>query len=378
MNICVWHRSLLILILIKYVKCADKPTEQPPVSSESDSDEDDNFDVIVKGVQELLEDDDDKTAGESLVSDNVIQHGLGPLMGQGYTPPTYTPQPRQPYPQPVQQYVPGPTQHQQLPRAIHYEQIRVPRPPIFGNRVPIYQPRPPINILRPILAPPPILPSSGPKSQPEITKDKDLELIKLFKNDGEGNLVEMSGKDYCIRFRNAHKIKILFRSELEKVVFKDDTIYTHLPGKPYCTEMTYNKNNSVFVFNRKGGFLYAESRENQWRIKFRNFPEFVQIYAQDHENRQFQLTEGHYYLDLTSKGSYKFSFIPGVKCTKIVINGSVVWKKTYAEFYPIIVTVTKRLNVILHFKDYFTVFGYFKGNFRKIFTKQNIEDIDDW
>eukprot|EP00375_Theileria_parva_P000976 XP_763646.1 hypothetical protein [Theileria parva strain Muguga] len=44
MNLCVTYKCILLFILFGFVKCADKP-EQHPVSSDTDSDEEDNFEV---------------------------------------------------------------------------------------------------------------------------------------------------------------------------------------------------------------------------------------------------------------------------------------------------------------------------------------------
>ncbi|EAN33250.1 SVSP family protein [Theileria parva strain Muguga] len=85
----------IIFIIIGYVHCADKPTNLPAGGhgNEDDSDESENYNLIVKGIENILEDDDDKAAGETVVSDNLMKHGLGPLTNQGYIPPfPYQPQ----------------------------------------------------------------------------------------------------------------------------------------------------------------------------------------------------------------------------------------------------------------------------------------------
>ncbi|EAN33238.1 SVSP family protein [Theileria parva strain Muguga] len=118
MDICVAYTYSIILILIGYAKCADKQDNlQPSATGDGyDSDDDENFNVIVSGVESLLmEDEDSQTAGETVVSGIVMQHGLGPITDQAYG------TPQQPILQPFQyqHYVP-PAPIPQDPAPTHY------------------------------------------------------------------------------------------------------------------------------------------------------------------------------------------------------------------------------------------------------------------
>ncbi|EAN30729.1 SVSP family protein [Theileria parva strain Muguga] len=87
MNKYFKYTYVITFIIIGYVRCADKYPDHP--DDGDDSDEEDNFQVIVRGIENILEDEDEdeKTAGESLVSDSIMKHGLGPLTDQGYIKP---------------------------------------------------------------------------------------------------------------------------------------------------------------------------------------------------------------------------------------------------------------------------------------------------
>eukprot|EP00375_Theileria_parva_P000342 XP_763011.1 hypothetical protein [Theileria parva strain Muguga] len=214
-------------------------------------------------------------------------------------------------------------------------------------------------------------------SSEELKMEKPLEL-KLFKIDDEGNLVEMTPKeDYIIKFINVYKIKIELRSNLEKVIYKNEIVYMHIPGKPYCTELTKFKKYPVIILNREDGFLFANRCRKQWEIKFRNFPEYVKMYGEDAEGKEFQLNKGHYNLELTTKGSFEYKFIEGVMCTKVIVKEKLVWEKTEKEDHPRMLIITFKMNVVIHFKGYVSVFKYFAGKYRKMYSEASVEPLDE-
>ncbi|XP_955544.1 Theileria-specific sub-telomeric protein, SVSP family, putative [Theileria annulata] len=122
MSKCITYTYIIILILIKCVYSADK--QHTSVDTE---DEDNNFDTVVRELESLVT-EDDKTAGDTVISDNLMQHGLGHIISQ----PIYVPE------QPDQPTQPTPTQPEQLPP----EQPHAYEPGYYTEPYQQYQPPP--------------------------------------------------------------------------------------------------------------------------------------------------------------------------------------------------------------------------------------------
>ncbi|EAN31367.1 SVSP family protein [Theileria parva strain Muguga] len=148
MHRCLAYIYILIFIIIQCVESSDKYPYHP---EDNGNDEGSDFNLIIKGIENLLDEDDDQTAGQTVISDNIMQHGLGSITDQTYG----TAQPSQLIPQSSQvqsgyyqqhlQPVPIPPQHipeqiYPLTQQIHYEyhpQRPIYRPPYLQT-----QPRP--------------------------------------------------------------------------------------------------------------------------------------------------------------------------------------------------------------------------------------------
>uniref|UniRef100_A0A3B0N2X3 Theileria-specific sub-telomeric protein, SVSP family, putative n=1 Tax=Theileria annulata TaxID=5874 RepID=A0A3B0N2X3_THEAN len=184
MNKCVTYTYIIILILIGYSRCSDKPIDQ---YLDGQLDDDDNFDVTVKELENLLDEEDNydliEANIESIIEDDDISSGAVDIETGFQQPPHQAYQPTQPsqppqgtgYYQPQQPqpgYQPQPTliqpQQQQLPIPIPQPQIHIPAQPLprrpgylveqqtqIPVTIPIRQPQ--IQTLS-IIIPPPQLP----------------------------------------------------------------------------------------------------------------------------------------------------------------------------------------------------------------------------
>uniref|UniRef100_A0A3B0N5I0 Conserved Theileria-specific sub-telomeric protein, SVSP family n=1 Tax=Theileria annulata TaxID=5874 RepID=A0A3B0N5I0_THEAN len=114
---------LLIIILIGFVNSGDNPAGKKGESvgygygaTPVDTEEDDeiNFDLVVRELESLVTEDDHETAGDTVISDNILQHGLGHIICNEYTsqqPPQTPQQPHQGYQQTPTQFPPHPQPH---------------------------------------------------------------------------------------------------------------------------------------------------------------------------------------------------------------------------------------------------------------------------
>ncbi|XP_951763.1 Theileria-specific sub-telomeric protein, SVSP family, putative [Theileria annulata] len=118
MNKCVIYTYIIILILIGYSRCSDKPIDQ---YLDGQLDEDDNFDVTVKELENLLDEEDNydliEANIESIIEDDDISPGAVDIETGFQHPPHQT---LPPYP--------GPTHPEPPPQGTGYYQPQ--QPPI--------------------------------------------------------------------------------------------------------------------------------------------------------------------------------------------------------------------------------------------------------
>ncbi|EAN30710.1 putative integral membrane protein [Theileria parva strain Muguga] len=177
MNLCVLYTYLILFVIIGYIHSADKYPYQASGNDgndgngESDGDEEENFDVIVRGIENILEEQDNydniETNIESILEDDGLQSESQPipihpqpiLQPQTLTQPVnyYGPPPQ---PQPIIQPQPLPIHPQPLPiHPIHLTQPVVQQIGQYPHYYPIQQ-----SIPRPIV--PPYHPYGPPQSVP--------------------------------------------------------------------------------------------------------------------------------------------------------------------------------------------------------------------
>ncbi|XP_954698.1 Theileria-specific sub-telomeric protein, SVSP family [Theileria annulata] len=152
MDIYLNYKCVIIFILIKCVYCSDK--QHTP----DDDEEDINFDTVVRELESLVT-EDDETAGDTVVSDNLMQHGLGQIISQPYIQPEQPDQDQSSPPTPQDgkyylieqqpgkdekynlvsithlEYIPSTTESEDTEQPTQQEQLTVPTP--IG-----YQPQP--------------------------------------------------------------------------------------------------------------------------------------------------------------------------------------------------------------------------------------------
>ncbi|XP_955546.1 Theileria-specific sub-telomeric protein, SVSP family, putative [Theileria annulata] len=417
MNIYVIFIYTFIFVILKSSNCSD---QYPGYSTPDDTeDEDNNFDTVVRELESLVT-EDDKTAGDTVVSDNLMQHGLGHIISQPYQPPEQPDQPTQPepvtYPGPDQTYQPPPAQpgypigYEQYPQPIPHGPgytgygpyqpgyQHQPQYPGYDPYQQFYQPTPPqyyepTYSQTPQQAKPPYQPTlprpSLPLSQSEkyrqhkpddktVSSYGSLELIKLnkkfvfLKKDPEGNLLPMiERQDYKVIWENKNLIRYSFQNGLESIFCDNKFIYTHREKKPYCSSITYNKTNSSFVITREGGFVQIKQIKGRWIAVGRKYPDYIKLYTHDSEGKEQLLTTEHYYLDITDKCSFKYTFILGVMCTKVVIKDEVVWvKKPDNKGFPNVLSVTTRLNLVLYFPRSRIVYSKMNNRYIQLYDEQ--------
>ncbi|EAN30725.1 SVSP family protein [Theileria parva strain Muguga] len=191
---------------------------------------------------------------------------------------------------------------------------------------------------------------------PLISSEKSVH-IKFYKRNNLGMLVEMCRKDYVVTFADSHKRKYRFKTNLEQIECNNEIIYVHTSGTPYCFSLSHSIRTDIIIITNIQGFVLIKKNYGKWTRTDFTIPDYVKMFTQDIGGNELLLTIDHYIIDLTSFGSFKYTFLPGIKCTKIIVKDMVAWKKSNKDDgFPEIIYVTPKLTVILNFEKYTKTF----------------------
>ncbi|XP_954695.1 Theileria-specific sub-telomeric protein, SVSP family [Theileria annulata] len=212
----------------------------------------------------------------------------------------------------------------------------------------------------------------------EYKKQKELDFIKFYKKSKKGDLVPMTEKDYKVLIQSQFSIKFLFDTELEQIIYNEEIIYNHKRGYSYCKLLTYYKKNERFTMYFDDGFIYLRKKAGQWRPSARKPPDYVEFYSKDSEGNEQLLTSEHYFLDFTDRGSFKYTFKIGVKCTKIIVKKQLVWKKTDDVSFPNALSVTSKSNLVLQYDNYIVIYAFMKGQFKRFKSESSKPGFNEY
>ncbi|EAN30741.1 SVSP family protein [Theileria parva strain Muguga] len=206
-----------------------------------------------------------------------------------------------------------------------------------------------------------------PKPQRKIKK------LKFYKKDCEGNLVEMTGRDYGVIFSNSNKAKYIFNACLEQIERGNEIIYVHSQRVPYCSLLRYSKPNDIIVMTNSDGFTLVKKSKGIWTRTDHVIPDYVKFYTRDLGGNYVLITSDQYNIDFTSDRSFRYEFFPGVKCHKIVVTGMIAWKKTDNDAdYPLAIYVTSALDVIVNFEGYSKMYRKRLKRYNLVLNKPSI------
>ncbi|EAN33249.1 SVSP family protein [Theileria parva strain Muguga] len=333
MNKCIAYNCIFISIIIRYINCSDKDPDQ----TEVDSDEEDNFDVIVSQIENLLE---DETAGDSVISDNIKQHGLGHIVYNSYG----------------------------------SESISTTQPTDFLDEESgiIEGPSGPHDQVSTQTTPIPHLDKSevgdDKKEAAAVKPSKISESLIFMKKGDDGGLFQMiEGQDYKLIFDDGTTLKFEFYNELEQVIYNGDNIYVHMPKRLYALELTCNKTTNVFVIALEDSFLYIDYRAGMWRANSRKIPNYVKFYGKDSEGVEFEFSKEHYSFYLTEKGAFRYVFFPEIPCAKVVINNRLIWEKTPEDKSLLSVHINIKGDVFLKFKTHVSLFAKKRNEYKYLY-----------
>ncbi|EAN32291.1 SVSP family protein [Theileria parva strain Muguga] len=326
---------------------------------------------------------------------------------QYYEPPqTYQPQqyyqhttaPQTSQQQPIYQYYEPPsTQPQTQPQPQPQTQTEVTQPPQTQTQTvedddnfyvtehdQVQQPQPqkkPTKRKKPITTQQ-IQPPSGDEDEEDddeqpikLKKPRYIKItkhIKFYKRNYLGMLVPMSGEDYVVKHNDRDKAKYDFISNLEQIESDGEIIFEHLYGTPYFSSLTHSKRTNIHILTNGEGFILIKKIRGEWRRTDAPIPDYVKLFKQDLEGNDVLLTKYHYTITFTSNGSFRYSFLPGVECHKIVVDGLVAWEKTEEdEGFPLVFYITPKMSVMVNFENYFKVFERRGSKYTRLFTKSS-------
>ncbi|EAN32292.1 SVSP family protein [Theileria parva strain Muguga] len=201
---------------------------------------------------------------------------------------------------------------------------------------------------------------------------KKTKHIKFYKIDIQGNPLEMNEGDYNVTFNDKDKKKYLFISNLERIECDGEIIFEHSSGNPYSSSLTHSKRTNIIIITISEGFILIKKSSGEWERTDYKIPDYVKLFTQDDGGNDVLLTSNDYDIDFTSKASFRYAMRPGVKCTKIIVNGLVAWKKTNKndDGSPLVIYVTPKLRVIIDFEGYYKLLEIRGNRYKLSHTKK--------
>ncbi|XP_954715.1 uncharacterized protein TA17346, partial [Theileria annulata] len=220
----------------------------------------------------------------------------------------------------------------------------------------------------------------GDEGEPEEPEDeeppKDVKrcnIITLMKMNEEGDLVPMTEGDYEIVRDNEDAVKYTFTSTLEELHCDGEIVYKHISRNRRTSSLIYNRVRHHFLLKNDLGMYVCNYRKGVWSVFNHKFLNTIYIFTKDSEGNDMFLNSEHYTNDIGDKGSFKYIFKDGVKCTKIMYRNQLVWEKTdYTDNYPIYFYINLKYHFYILFSDHIykyskrgTEYHHFSGNLRR-------------
>ncbi|XP_955548.1 Theileria-specific sub-telomeric protein, SVSP family, putative [Theileria annulata] len=422
MNKCVTYTYIIILIIIADVYCSDK--------QHTPDDDDINFDTIVKELETLVDEDDVESIDEEGFQNVVSQleelvatdHDIPPPI-QTPIPPTHTQQPsKEPHYIPTKEHKPShldirqpiqilkrptkeskesstePTKEpttqepqlitrpiQILRRPTQPEQSKEP-PTQEDSKEPIQQPpqeptqQTTQHTTEPAGLEPETIPvevgseeeEEGGDDEPPQEPSEPTEIIMttktltFMKMNDEGKLVKMHLRDFLIKYINSSKTRYRLKANLEQLIYDDIIIFEHKPENKYCTSLTHYKSRNVFILISPDGYYLVEYCKSSWKVKFENFAKSLNVYTQDSEGKEIQLTEQYYEIKINDRPLIHYRFNSDANCTKIIHKKIIVWEKSNDEDHPLALSIGSDKKIKIFFKDYVKVLIRYHGKYLEL------------
>ncbi|XP_952696.1 Theileria-specific sub-telomeric protein, SVSP family, putative [Theileria annulata] len=330
-------------------------------------------------------------------------HPIPPQYYTGYGPPQpYYPGPYEQY-QPYQQAYQPHQQPQPQPQYYPHPGYQVPYQPYppYLPQQPTYQPYPGYQVpYQPYGRPPPIQGPTPPKEQSEqitrrrpkfrpkdqqgqfglggdeitqvVSKEpKFCKAITLMKKNEDGNLVQMTEKDYKILFEDNNITKYEPTCDVEQVLCDDDSVYEHRPGDPYSTLINYNISENKFILKLVDGFLFFKHRHGKWLPSKHRIPNYVKYFSKDSEGNDVEINSENYELELSSTGAIRCEFKVGVQCYKILYKDTKVWEKSSIEKFPSLISYTIKEDFMIYYDNTVKIYKRYGRKFVLFSTRPN-------
>ncbi|EAN30731.1 SVSP family protein [Theileria parva strain Muguga] len=416
MKLCVIYTYIIIFLIFRFVNCFDKyPFKSSEVTDGDDDGDDNNFDTIIRGIESLLEEEDDENIDEHGFQSIVTQ--LEDLVADDTFQPTEQPTQINLPPQPTPEFQPIqlPEYSNVIPQTVQetskhsYKHNRPTKPEHSQPSQPSESTE---SQTQPQTSDQPIEPSGtdqqlqpehiqvelgsdeeeyddeepeegavggaggGDEDEEEKKKKKEkgkpsvpvkkCETITFYKKNSNGEKVEMSSTEYEKVWEDKDKAKYKFKSELEVVICDNETVYDRLPEKPHYTSLTHYKSDNKLVFLSGIGYLIAEYAFGRWKRRTDNVVEKLKLYTKGKNGEEILLTKKHYEFKTNDRPMFKYRLKPRAMCFRIEYGGHTVWEKKGEKQHPIGLNITSGKNIIIYFKTFYRIYGTSGGEYRQI------------
>ncbi|XP_954712.1 Theileria-specific sub-telomeric protein, SVSP family [Theileria annulata] len=377
MQRCVIYTYGLIIILISYTHCSDKPNAKP--TDNADENASSNIYDIIDFIQDQPTTQDGKYYLIEPQPGKDGKYRLVPITHLEYIPAHPEPQPE---PKDTELQYPGPYQHQ-LESLLTEDQTtettkpNEPKHPHHSYKHNRPTPRhgkitePELELKpEPELEPEhmkPIYHKPGYYEQADTIRKKSehtkiCKQITFIKKDEMGNFVEMDNHDFDIDYEVKATIKYSFKTNLEIIYCDGEIVYTHDIGMEYALSLKYSKFMGRFIIQLRKDFLFIRYLDDKWLVKTKKIPDYIKIFTQDDQGNYIELTPEHCNIDITSTGSFKYN-VDSLKCTRIEYYNELVWDKRIKRGYPMTICYSLKISFMIYFKGYVCFYERINGMF---------------
>ncbi|EAN30708.1 SVSP family protein [Theileria parva strain Muguga] len=154
--------------------------------------------------------------------------------------------------------------------------------------------------------------------------------------DDKGNSFPMDNTHYYVTSESFSEIKFELVSKLIQIKHKKKTVWDHEKGAKHPESIIYKKLSEIFIVIFEDIFISCKCVNGNWKIKKNRVPR-VRLFNVNYTNKLCQIETSIYKTEYSEYNQVKLCIGKNLMCTMIKVEEQVLWEKKYNERYPIFV-----------------------------------------
>ncbi|EAN31369.1 SVSP family protein [Theileria parva strain Muguga] len=359
------YNCILIILLVQFAHCADKPTNlQLGGTGGDESDEDDNYNVVVKELEDLIEEDEANnidedgfdtvvTQLEDLVTDDIDQQpnklhkpDLPPYLTpgtssisthKGHYQPSYkaeaATEPIYSDYDPVYQ-LPKPHTQEYLP--YQPPEKLEPKPyNLYGpQKIEYYKPEQ-HDLQPPLISIPPITHSKIGMGIPIIP---ELPYTKIYKLDDNDKILPVTQKDIDIVLSNSSLVMLKLMCRCKKILHYNLNVWENKSETRHPLRLVYKKASQIYNIIFRDKILSMVSYNLRWRMKVFYIPNNLSFYIKIVTGKLVKVSDNKYFVELLGPNVFKFRIDDNVPVDTVKYDDEIIWEREPSRPYVRVIT----------------------------------------